>query len=118
MANMDLAVKREEELDVLFRALADPTRRAMLRRLADRSMTVGELAEPFDISKPSISKHLKVLERAKLLQRHVDGRVHHCYLVAGPLSEAAAWLEYYEKFWGEKLDSLEAHLERKNMDPS
>lgn len=104
---------QEDELDGLFRALADSTRRSMLRRLATRPMTVGELSEPFDMSKPSISKHLKVLEKANLLRRDIDGRVHHCHLVASPLSEAAQWLQYYEKFWDEKLDSLEAHLARK-----
>ena len=104
------------ELDSLFRALADPTRREMLRRLSRESMTIGELAEPFDMSKPSITKHVKVLERAKLLSRHVDGRVHHCHLAAQPLSEVAQWLQYYEPFWNEKLDSLEAYLSEGDVD--
>ncbi len=110
MVNSGAVKLCEDELDELFRALADSTRRSMLRRLATKPMTVGELSEPFDMSKPSISKHLKVLERAKLLRRSIDGRVHHCYLVPGPLGVAAQWLQHYEKFWNEKLDALELHL--------
>ncbi len=110
VANLLTGKLSEEELDRLFRALSDSTRRSMLRRLATKPMTVGELAEPFEMSKPSISKHLKVLERANLLRRDIDGRVHHCHLVAGPLNEAAQWLQHYEKFWNEKLDALDAHL--------
>ena len=79
-------------------------------------MTIGELAEPFDMSKPSITKHVKVLERASLLSRHVDGRVHHCHLAPQPLSEAAQWLQYYEAFWNEKLDALGAHLSVEDVD--
>ncbi len=114
MANNSVALQ-EDSLDELFRALADSTRRSMLRQLAVRPMTVGELSEPFEMSKPSISKHLKVLERANLLHREIDGRVHHCYLAAGPLSEAARWLKYYEKFWNDNLDGLERHLSQKRV---
>lgn len=106
----------DDDLDRLFRALADPTRRAMLRRLSRGSMTIGELAEPFDMSKPSITKHVKVLERASLLSRHVDGRVHHCHLSPRPLSDVAQWLQYYESFWNEKLDDLETYLSAENPD--
>ena len=102
--------KDGEELDQLFRALSDSTRRSMLRRLAQRPMTVGELAEPFDMAKPSFSRHVKVLERASLLRREVDGRLHHCHLEAGPLRGGMDWLRYYEKFWNSQFDALERHL--------
>ena len=93
-------------LDRTFNALSDPTRRAILFRLAHGTATVSELAQPFDISLPAISKHLKVLERAGLLTRRKEGRTIHCGLQAAPLSEAAAWIKLYERFWEGQFDAL------------
>lgn len=101
----------EERLDAVFRALADPTRRAMLRQLAAAPRTVGELAAPFEISLAGASKHIQALECAGLVQREVQGRVHTCRLDAGPLHAGAEWLRHYERFWNRKLDALEALLE-------
>lgn len=97
-------------LDAIFSALSDPTRREMLARLSRQQMSVSELAQPFNMSKPAITKHLKVLENAGLLTRTIDGRIHHCRLSAAPLSEAADWLAFYEHFWQQKLDALEGFL--------
>ena len=99
-----------ERLDAVFRALADPTRRAMLHELAAQPRTVGELAAPFEISLAGASKHIQVLERAGLVQREVRGRVHTCRLDAHPLHAGAEWLRHYERFWDRKLDRLEALL--------
>jgi len=99
-------------LDAIFSALADPTRRAMLRELADGERTVGELAEPFDMSFAAAAKHVKVLEMAGLLQRRIDGRAHRCRIEAGPLAAADRWLAYYERFWAMRLDDLEGALLR------
>ncbi len=103
-------VDNSTHLDDLFRALADPTRRAMLRDLAAGPRTVGELAAPFDITLAGASKHIQVLERAGLLRREVTGRVHTCRLDAGPLHTGAEWLRHYERFWNQRLDALEALL--------
>jgi DNA-binding transcriptional ArsR family regulator len=97
-----------DELSRVFQALADPTRREMLHRLAGRERTVGELAEPFRMSLAAASKHVKVLERAGLVQRTVRGRTHRCRLVAARLAEAQEWLAYYERFWNDRLDALDA----------
>jgi DNA-binding transcriptional ArsR family regulator len=99
-----------ERLDAVFGALADPTRRAMLRELAAQPRTIGELAAPFEISLAGASKHIQVLERAGLIQREVQGRVHTCRLDARPLHAGAEWLRHYERFWNQKLDVLEAIL--------
>jgi len=99
-------------LDRVFGALSDPTRRAMLRRLAGGTHTVGELAEPFDMSFAAAAKHVKVLELAGLLSRTVEGRSHRCRIEAGPLAAADRWLAYYERFWEMRLDDLEAALMR------
>ena len=103
-------VTRDERLDRLFRALGDRTRRAMLRRLARAPATVGELAEPFAMTLPAASKHLRVLERAGLVSRRIDGRVHRCSLDSRQLSEVGRWLDYYRRFWDETLDSLARHV--------
>ena len=103
-------VDNSTHLDDLFRALADPTRRAMLHDLAAGPRTVGELAAPFDITLAGASKHIQVLERAGLLRREVSGRVHTCRLDAGPLHMGAEWLRHYERFWNQRLDALEALL--------
>jgi DNA-binding transcriptional ArsR family regulator len=98
-------------LDRTFRALADPTRRTMLERLASAPDTsVAELARPFRMSKPAISKHLRVLEEAGLLARRRQGRVHHLRLVPAALESADDWLGRYRAFWEEKLDALERYL--------
>ncbi|TAJ88269.1 helix-turn-helix transcriptional regulator [Reyranella sp.] len=99
-------------LDRVFRALADPTRRAMLRRLADGEHSVGELAEPFDMSFAAAAKHVKVLEEAGLLSRTIEGRTHRCRIEAGPLAEADRWIAYYQRFWTGRLDDLETALLR------
>src|ERR1700738_2565520 len=86
-------------LDATFGALADPIRRAILSLLARGQATVSELAAPFDVSLPAVSKHLRVLESAGLLQREIDGRVHRCRLAPKPMKAAAAWIEKYRAFW-------------------
>jgi DNA-binding transcriptional ArsR family regulator len=99
-----------DPLDGVFHALADGTRRAMLLTLAEQPASVGELAAPFDISLAAASKHLKVLERAGLVQRTVLGRTHVCALNAAPLRDGLAWIRHYEKFWNQRLDALESLL--------
>jgi len=101
----------EADLDATFTALADPTRRAILRRLERGPATVGELAEPFEISAPAVSKHLRMLERARLLGRTREGRAHRIELTAGPLAEAMRWLERHRSFWEPRLDALGRHVE-------
>jgi DNA-binding transcriptional ArsR family regulator len=100
-----------QSLDSVFHALADPTRRAMLRRLTEGEHSVGDLAAPFDMSLAAASKHIKVLERAKLVRREIQGRRHLCRLEAARLSEAQQWLRYYERFWSGRLDALEQALD-------
>lgn len=98
------------ELDHTFAALADPTRRAILARLANGEASVTELAEPFDISLPAISKHLKVLERAGLISRSRDAQFRPCRLEPRALKAASDWLETYRIFWEQSLDHLELYL--------
>ena len=98
-------------LDHTFSALSDPTRRAILARLAQGGATVTELARPFDMSLPAVSKHLRVLENAGLMSRRREGRIHHCRLVGEPLQGAADWLEFYRSFWETRLESLADYLE-------
>ncbi|MEE9256415.1 MAG: metalloregulator ArsR/SmtB family transcription factor [bacterium] len=97
-------------LDRTFSALADPTRRAILSRLAGGESSVGELAAPFNMSLPAVSKHLRVLENAGLLRRKKDGRVHRCHLNPGAMKEASDWLGFYRRFWEAQFDSLENYL--------
>ena len=97
-------------LDTTFAALADPTRRAILARLASGEVTVTALAEPFDMSLPAISKHLKVLERAGLIERRREAQWRPCRLTATPLAEVSQWVEQYRQHWEERLDRLEAYL--------
>ncbi len=101
----------EEALDTTFMALADPTRRAILARLALGEASVGELAEPFEISLPAVSKHLGVLEGAGLLTRAKDGRLRRCRLEGAPLALAADWISRYRRFWEERFESLASYLE-------
>lgn len=98
------------DLDSVFSALADPTRRSILERLSHGDATVSELAEPFDISLPAISKHLTVLEHAGLLVRQREGRMRICHLSVGPMQGAADWLSHYRAFWEDQLDALEEYL--------
>jgi DNA-binding transcriptional ArsR family regulator len=100
-----------DPLDTTFAALADPTRRSILERLARGEATPTELAAPFSISKPAISKHLKVLERAGLITRRRDAQWRRARLEAAPLAEAVRWLESYDAFWDESFDKLAGHLE-------
>ncbi len=102
----------ECNLDGVYGALADPTRRAILASLAKGDATVGELAGRFPISLNGVSKHVKVLERAGLVRRAVRGREHRIRLNARPLRDAARWLTHYQCFWEHRLDALEAHLTR------
>lgn len=102
----------EAQLNAVFHALGDVTRRRMLRRLADGEHTVGELAQPFHMSLAAASKHIKALESAGLIRREVQGRVHRVRLDAAPLAAAEAWLAHYERFWHQRLDRLEALLRR------
>jgi DNA-binding transcriptional ArsR family regulator len=98
------------DLSVTFGALADPTRRAILARLASGEATVSELGEPFEMSGPAISKHLKVLERAGLVSRGREAQWRPCRLVAAPLKDAAQWLEEYRRFWEQSFDRLDDYL--------
>ncbi len=99
-----------ERLNLTFAALSDPTRRAILARLALGETSVTELAEPFEMSMPAISKHLRVLERAGLVARGREAQWRPCRLEAGPLKEASDWLEEYRRFWEQSLDRLGDYL--------
>jgi DNA-binding transcriptional ArsR family regulator len=99
-----------DHLSTTFSALADPTRRAILARLIAGEASVTELAEPFAMSLPAVSKHLKVLERAGLIKRSREAQWRPCRLAAGPLKDAAEWLEHYRRFWDESLDRLDDYL--------
>jgi DNA-binding transcriptional ArsR family regulator len=109
------------QLDIVFHALGDTTRRQMLRDLAGGERTVGQLAEPFAISFQAASKHIKALEKAGLVRREVRGRTHLCRLDPGPLASAHQWLSFYERFWTDRLDALERLLRtedaRKSLTP-
>jgi DNA-binding transcriptional ArsR family regulator len=109
---------RHQRLDATFAALADPTRRAILARLASGQATVTELAEPFAMTQPAISKHLKVLERAGLITRGRDAQRRPCRLQANRLAEANAWLENYRQFWQESFERLDTVLDELKHDES
>lgn len=100
-------------LDNTFAALSDPTRRAILARLATGEATVGELAEPFDISLPAISRHLKVLESASLIENEREGKHRRCRLKPEALASATEWLDFHRRFWSGSLDKLAEHLRQK-----
>ena len=102
----------QDRLSTTFSALADPTRRAILARLALGQTSVTELAKPFDISGPAVSKHLKVLERAGLIARSRDAQWRPCRLEAAPLQDVAKWVEHYRRFWEQRLDRLEDYLHK------
>ena len=107
----------DTQLDQVFFALSDPTRRAIVDRLTSGPSTVGELAKPFAISAPAVTKHLKVLERSGLVSRRVEGRRHHCTLEPSALAAAQGWLEFYREFWEKRLDDLEELLRRTSEQP-
>ena len=101
----------DKQLDLVFRALGDRTRRALLARLAESPAMVTELAAPFSLSLPAVSRHIRVLERAHLIQRSVEGRIHHCTLRPDALRDATAWLEHYRHFWETNLDAFARYVE-------
>ena len=100
-------------LDLVFAAVADPTRRAILHSLARQPATITEIARPFPVSLNAVSKHVMVLERAGLVRREIRGREHICSLEARPLENANEWLEHYRQFWELRLDALERYVSRK-----
>lgn len=100
-----------ESLDTTFAALAHPTRRAILERLVAGESSVLELARPFDMSLPAITKHLRVLEQAGLVSSRKSGRVRRCRLAAAPMKDAAEWLSFYQRFWETRMDSLGEYLD-------
>src|SRR5262247_2410693 len=106
------------QLDAIFHALGDATRRQMLRHLASGERTVGQLAQPFAISLQAASKHIKALEHAGLVRREVRGRTHFCHLEPGPLASAHQWLSFYERFWTDRLAVLERLLRTEDARPS
>jgi len=120
----DMVNDSSEQLTTVFLALADPTRRAILERLAQGEASGTELARPFSISVPAVSKHLRVLEHAELILHRKEGRTHRFRLAARPMREAAAWLEHYRQFWEAQFDSLDSYLlatakeEQERNDPS
>jgi len=103
---------QSDPLSEVFSALADPTRRAILARLAEGESTVGELAEPFEMSLPAVSKHLGVLAGAGLIERERDGRLRRCQLNAAPMKDALDWIARYRAFWESRFDSLARYLEQ------
>ncbi len=102
----------EDRLDLLFHALADRTRRALLARLARGAAPVTELAEPFDMSLQAVSKHIRVLERSQLVARTIDGRIHRVSLRVEALDKLERWLVHYRSYWEGQLDSLARHVEQ------
>jgi DNA-binding transcriptional ArsR family regulator len=109
---MGLVHAPPDPLSATFAALADPTRRAILARLAAGECSVGELAEPFEMTLPAVSKHLRVLERAGLIARRRQAQWHHCRLEAGALKDVADWAEHYRHIWEARLDRLSVYLQR------
>ena len=105
-------VEYYKQLDNTFHAVADPTRRAILRMLSDRQARVTEIAKSFPYSLNAISKHLKVLEQAGLIRREIKGRDHFCRLDPAPLQEASDWFAQYRLFWEERLDAMESYITR------
>lgn len=106
------------QMDAVFHALGDATRRQMLRTLAREEQTVGQLAQPFAISLAAASKHIKALENAGLIRREVRGRTHLCRLDPGPLAGAHQWLSFYQNFWNQRLDRLEQLLRQDMPSPT
>lgn len=111
MSSASLSSPPSDHLSVIFSALADPTRRAILAHLTQGEASVTELAKPFEMSLPAISKHLKVLERAHLITRGREAQWRPCQINAEPLREAAGWIEQYRQFWEESFDRLDDYLQ-------
>lgn len=109
-------MQANSQLDQVFFALSDGTRRAILARLTEGSSTIGELAAPFAISKPAITKHMKILERAGLIERQVNGRQHTCTLSTTGLKTAEDWINFHRKFWESRFDALEDLLQEQPHD--
>ena len=109
---------KENDLDATFGALADPIRRSILDRLAQGESSVTALAQPFNVSLPAISKHLRVLGKAGLLTQEKDGRVRRCRLDAGPMKNASDWIARYRRFWESQLDSLADYVDQLQRDQS
>src|SRR5581483_5753114 len=107
---MSIRSRREVDLDQVLGAIADQTRRQLLNRLAAEPATITELAAPFAMSLPAVSKHLRVLERAGLIRREIDGRIHRCFIVPERLQSVQAWLDNTRAYWEQSLDSLERHV--------
>ena len=114
--NIDIAADPSPKLDAVFAAMADPTRRAILSRLAKGDASVNEIASPFEMSQPAISKHLKVLERAGLVTRAVDRQRRPARLNAKPMQDAVAWLEEFRDFWTSSFDQLDGLLDELKKD--
>ena len=106
-------VNKSQQLDEAFFALSDPTRRAIVSRLAAGDATVAELAQPFRVSAPAISKHLRILERAGLLRQHREGRTRRCELLVGPLKRADEWVAKHRQFWEVHLDGFAKYVEKR-----
>ena len=106
-----MVIDQSRNLDHVFHALAHPARRAIIRRLSDRELNLSELAAPMRMSFPAASKHVRVLERAKLVRRRIRGRAHFCRLNASPLKQVAQWTENYRKLWEPRFDALDSLLD-------
>lgn len=111
-----VTIRKDDRLDAVFAALADPTRRAIIARLATTDLSVGELAEPFAMSRPGISKHLNVLQRAGLVKRIAVGRENHCRFIGKPLLTATEWMLRYRHFWSDQFDALAKHFDNTRED--
>jgi len=107
-----------DHLSATFAALADPTRRAILARLSTGECSISELAEPFDMSLPAVSKHLRVLERAGLIGRRREAQWHHCRVEAAPIKDIVDWAEHYRHLWGSRLNRLDQYLQKLNTSSS
>jgi DNA-binding transcriptional ArsR family regulator len=102
-------------LDQVFFALSDGTRRAILSRLSQGSTTIGELAQPFEMTAPAISRHMRILENAGLIERRIKGRKHHCSLATGALKSAEDWINFHRRFWEGRLDALDDLLRNQKL---
>jgi len=107
-----MVISSHDQLSGTFAALSDPTRRAILARLLSGECSVGELAEPFAMSKPAVSKHLRVLERAGLITQRRDAQFRRCRIESGPLKEVSDWAEHYRHLWEQRLDRLDGYLQQ------
>ena len=105
----------DKQLDQVFFALSDSTRRGILARLSEGTTTIGELSQPYDISAPAVSRHMRILERAGLIQREKRGREHHCTLATHNLKNAEDWLNFHRNFWESRFDGLENLLRNQNL---